>query len=82
MCSLNNALGVDLDLAVEMIYSFFVLHNFCGSNKEDSNPDTLQAQLNDKQRGQSSGHHAKIDRLYPHNSHRGKQIRGILCKYF
>ena len=73
---------MDLDLAVEMIYSCFVLHNFCGSNKEDSNPDTLQAQLNDKQRGQSSGHHAKIDRLYPYNSHRGKQIRDILCKYF
>ena len=32
---LNRAVDIDLEFAVSMIYSCFILHNFCEKNKED-----------------------------------------------
>ena len=78
---LNRAVDVDLNMAVEMIYSCFVLHNFCEINNEFLDPEAVQIQMNVDQRCQSCDHHSKIDRLYSYNTQHGKQVRDVLSEY-
>ena len=75
---LNRPLDVDLDFAFTMIYSCFVLHNFCEKNKVDINNDLVRTQMSIEQRCQN---HAQIDKLYSYNSAEGKKVRDALAEY-
>ena len=47
---LNRAIDVDLDLTVNLIYSCFVLHNFCEQYKEEVNKDLVKRTILNEQR--------------------------------
>ena len=68
-------MDLDLDVTIEMIYTCFVLHNFCEINNVDIHNDAVQTQIMVEQRCQTCEHHNKLDRLYSYNSQRGKNVR-------
>ena len=78
---LNRTLDVDLEFSTTLIYSCFVLHNFCELNKVDVNYEAVQNQINMEKRIQCCEHHEKIDKLYSYNSSRGKLVRDALTVY-
>ena len=77
---LYRTLDVDLDFAT-MIYSCFVLHNFCELNNVVINNEAVQTQINVEKRMQCCEHHEKIDKLYSYSSSRGKNIRDAVREY-
>ncbi|XP_057290960.1 putative nuclease HARBI1 [Hydractinia symbiolongicarpus] len=78
---LNRCLDVELDFAMNIIYSCFVLHNYCEINKVDVHPDLLQVQMMNEERCQNCEHHNQVYRLYTYNSHRGKAVRDSVMEY-
>ena len=78
---LNRSVDLDLRLTIEMIYTCFVLHNFCELNNVEINNEAVQAQIMIDQRCQACEHHNKLDRLYSYNSQRGKNVRDNICEY-
>ena len=71
---LNWPVGVDIDLAVTLIFSCFVLHNYCEKHKVDIQPEYLQTQMEIEKRNQHCAHHNNLDKLYSYNTSRGKII--------
>ena len=78
---LNRAVDIDLEFAVSMIYSCFILHNFCEKNKEDIHTDMVQTEIQNELRCQNCEHHSQILKLYSYNSSRGKRIRDSVAEY-
>ena len=78
---LNRSVDVDLDTAISLMYSCFVLHNFCEMHKEDLNKDLVKTTILDERRCQNCKHHNQIDKLYSYNSARGKQIRQTITEF-
>ena len=78
---LNRAIDVDLDLAINMIYSCFVLHNFCENNNEELNSDIVKMTIVNEKRCQDCVHHNQIDKLYSYNSARGKLVRETIVEF-
>ena len=78
---LNRPVDVDLDFAVSMIYSCFVLHNFCELYKEDVHNDLVKTAILNEQRCQNCRHHNQLYHLYSYNSARGKLVRDAITEY-
>ena len=78
---LNRAVDVETDFAPTLIYSCFVLHNFCETRGVEINQDLLQSQMLIEKRSQCCEHHEKIDKLYSYSSARGKKIRDAIAEY-
>ena len=78
---LNRNIDVDIDFAPTLIYSCFVLHNFCEANSVEVNQDMIQTQMSIERRGQCCEHHDKIDKLYSYSSARGKKVRDTIAEY-
>ena len=78
---LNRTLDVDLEFATTLIYSCFVLHNFCEINNVEINHEAVQRQIIMEKQRQCCEHHEKIDKLYSYRSSRGKNIRDAVSEY-
>ena len=78
---LNRIVDVELEFATSMIYSCFVLHNYCEINKVDIHNDLVQTQIVADRRIQCCEHHVKLDKLYSYNSSRGKHVRDAVAQY-
>lgn len=78
---LNRTLDVDLEFASTLIYSCFVLHNFCEINNVEIYHEAVVHQIDQERRTQCCQHHDKIDKLYSYNSSHGKRIRDALTEY-
>ena len=78
---LNRAIDVELDLAINLIYSCFILHNFCEKNKEELNPDVVRRVINNERIFQNCEHHNQINKLYAYNSARGKLVRQTIVEF-
>ena len=73
---LNRAVDVELNFSSKMIYSCFVLHNFCELHGVEVPNDVLQAQIQNERE-----HSQAIDRLYSYNTSQGKMVRDTLVEY-
>ena len=78
---LNRSIDVDLDTAINLMYSCFVLHNFCEMHKEDLSNEIVKNTIVNERRCQNCKHHNQIDKLYSYNSARGKQIRETIAEF-
>ena len=64
----------------QLIYSCFVLHNFCERNNRCGIDETVQAQIL-LHRNEDKTTPNTPDELYSHNTIEGENIREILTKY-
>ena len=78
---LNRTMDVDLEFATSMIYTCFVLHNYCEINNVDIHNDLVQRALLSEQRIQCCDHHNRVDKLYSYNSSRGMHVRDSVAQY-
>ena len=78
---LNRPVDVDLNFAISMIYSCFVLHNFCEQYNEEIHSDLIKTAIQNELRCQSCQHHKQLYHLYSHNSARGKLVRDVITEY-
>ena len=78
---LNRPIDVDLDFAVTLIYSCFILHNFCERCKEDVHNVLLRTAMLNEQRCQNCQHDNQFYQLYSYNSVRGKLVRDTVAEY-
>lgn len=75
---LNKPLDVDIEFIPTLIYSCFVLHNFCEKEKVDIAQDDLYKALLEEHRSQSS----VADKIYSCNSVQGIKVRDAITNYF
>ncbi|XP_047125593.1 putative nuclease HARBI1 [Hydra vulgaris] len=78
---LNRCIDVDLELTTSLVYTCFVLHNFCEDNKVEIHSELIQAEVVAEKRSQCCDHHNKLDKLYTYNSSRGVQTREAIAQY-
>ena len=73
-----HAVDINLDDAPQVIYAYFVLHNFCELNNDSVNDEAVRSAVAyDRQfQPQSSPERA------PSNETEGKKVRRILATYF
>ena len=79
---LTRAMDIKLDDLPSVIYSCFVLHNYCevrGNN--NLNEDLVQQQIEMEHQNQNCEHHSLVDQLYSYNSSQGTYIRQIITEY-
>ena len=79
---LNRALDVSTEIAPQIIYTCFVLHNFCELRNGPTNDDEVQNIIEHERRTQACQHHSVIDRLYTTNTSEGINVRKSLTSYF
>ena len=78
---LGRCLDVDLDFAPTLIYSCFVLHNYCEISNAEICRDDVQRLITIEKQTQCCEHHEKMDQLFSYSTGRGKQIREALKEY-
>ena len=80
---LNRPMDIKLEDLPGIIYSCFVLHNYCEirSNNNVMNQDAIQQQVEQERQNQNCSHHGQPDQLYTYNSAQGMYIRNILTRY-
>ena len=78
---LNRCIDVDLELTFSLVYTCFVLHNFCEDNEVDIHCELIHAEVIAEKRSQCWDHHNKLDKLYAYNLSRGVQAREAVPQY-
>ncbi|XP_065651247.1 putative nuclease HARBI1 [Hydra vulgaris] len=78
---LNRCIDVDLELTTPLVYTCFVLHNFCEDNEVVIHSELIQAKIVAEKRSQCCDHHNKLDKLYTYNLSRGVQTREAVAQY-
>ena len=79
---LNRPLDIKLEDVPDMIYSCFVLHNFCERNCVDISQEQLQQIMMEEKQNQCCEHHQNGDKTYSCNSFQGIKIRNAITAYF
>ena len=77
---LGRTIDLSLDMAVSVIYTCFVLHNFCEKNNIEYHGNN-QSHILNEQRIQACSHHNSLDKLYSYNTAKGKQVRDGIDEY-
>ena len=72
---LNRAVDVDVNFAVKLVYTCFILHNFCECNRAEIQYHVVQEQMERDHLIQSCSHHDNFHKLYSYNTSRGKLVR-------
>ena len=80
---LNRPMDIKLEDLPSIIYSCFVLHNYCEirSNNNVMNEDAIHQQVEQQRQNRNCSHHGQPDQLYTYNSAQGMYIRSILTRY-
>lgn len=78
---LNRNVDVHLNFAIELVYTCFILHNFCEEHKIAMVNDVVQEQMQIENRQQNCGHHQNIYHSLSYNSQQGKAVRDTLKEY-
>ena len=79
---LNRPIDLGIDYVPTIVYSCFVLHNYCEQAKSYLCQDAVIHEMNNDKDKQGCNHHSEKDRLYTYNTNQGNTIRDIFKKYF
>ena len=80
---LLRSVDVDISLTPKLIYTCFILHNFCEINKVPiGDPKFLQTVMNNEKIDQNCDHHATEDPTYTYNTGDGEKVRNTIKTFF
>ena len=78
---LNRPIDVDLHFAINLVYTCFILHKFCESNKVDVQYEIVQEQIEKEHLFQSSSHRKCFNKWYSYNTFWGKLVCESIANY-
>ena len=79
---LNRPIDLGIEYVPTIVYSCFVLHNYCEYAKSYVCQDTVIHEMDNDRDKQGCNHHSEKDKLYTYNTNQGNTIRDIFKKYF
>ena len=78
--ALRREMDINLDDLPTVIYSCFVLHNYCEINKESISDEQVRTTMNSERESQPKNQRATQGSMS--NESEGKRARRVLTKYF
>lgn len=75
-------IDVDISLVPKIIYTCFILHNFCEMNKIPLGDECLQRVICKDKQDQNCSHHTSEDVIYSYNTAEGEKVRNALTTFF
>ena len=79
---LNRPMNIKLEDVPTVIYTCFILHNFCELNGSPINQDYVDHQIHVNLTDRCCAHHNQPDRVHTYNTATGSYYRQIITDYF